>query len=201
MQMLLLKHAQLQLPEPTQIKDECNNFTTVVHDISIDDTTPPAITTCPPAANFEGCSVADITGLTYSASSKTITEAQFTTTGGVASDACGIVSYSYIDTQSGTCLITVTRTFTVTDVCGNASTCQQTITVTDSQPPVITTCPADQTLPGCDISALAGLPVSTVPAPITLADFIAEGGVATDACGITSISYVDVQAGKLSIGH
>ncbi len=38
---------------------------------------------------------------------------------------------------------TITRTWTATDHCGNASSCVQTITVTDSTPPVQTACPAN----------------------------------------------------------
>ena len=39
----------------------------------------------------------------------------------------------------------ITRTWTATDDCGNASTCMQTITVEDMTAPVIT-CPADATV-------------------------------------------------------
>ena len=42
------------------------------------------------------------------------------------------------DAAAGTCPIVVTRTYTVTDACGNFSTYNQTINVDDTTPPAIT---------------------------------------------------------------
>src|SRR5688572_32557919 len=77
----------------------------------------PTITSCAVTRNLEGCDVSVITGPVYSATSASSTEAEFenATNQGVASDACGITSVTYIDVASMTCPIVVTRTWTLTD--------------------------------------------------------------------------------------
>ena len=96
------------------------------------DVTKPLIT-CPAPRSINGCNVSDITvantGLVYSSTLQTITSAQFTTTGASATDSCGVTSWKYQDSQSGTSPIIVSRTFTVTDNSGNTSSCTQTITI------------------------------------------------------------------------
>ena len=55
---------------------------------------------------------------------------------------------------------TITRTWTASDNCGNASSQTQTITVQDTTAPVITYCPASATVEcelGSDYTALAGV--------------------------------------------
>jgi hypothetical protein len=47
------------------------------------------------------------------------------------------------DASSGTCPLVITRTYTITDACGNSTTVTQTINVNDTQAPVIA-CPAAQ---------------------------------------------------------
>jgi len=66
------------------------------------------------------------------------------------SDAVTVTLNEVIST--GTCAnkYTITRTWTATDVCGNASTASQTITVNDNIPPTITACPSNQTF--CSLS-------------------------------------------------
>ena len=71
----------------------------------------------------------------------------------------------------------ITRTYLVTDACGETATCQQTITVDDQILPSFTACPA--------------LPIALVgcnPAPITAAQAIAAAGPATDNCGIPTLT-------------
>ena len=93
----------------------------------------PPVVTCPVALNLTGCDVSAITvansGLVYSSSPTSITLNQYTAAGATASDNCSIASYSYQDTQSGTCPVVVTRTFTATDNSGNSSSCSQLITI------------------------------------------------------------------------
>ena len=48
-------------------------------------------------------------------------------------------------TNSLGCLFAVTRTWQVSDVCGNSATCSQTVTVADTTPPVAT-CASDKTV-------------------------------------------------------
>ena len=68
----------------------------------------------------------------------------------------------------------ITRTWTVTDGCGNDATCEQTIVVEDTIPPAIT-CPADVTLE-CPADTSTG------------ADGTATG---SDTCGSVLITYSD----------
>ncbi|MCK6694604.1 MAG: DUF4082 domain-containing protein, partial [Thermoanaerobaculia bacterium] len=94
-------------------------------------------------------------------------------------------------------IVSVTRTWTVTDLCGNVSlTCEQIITVVDNTAPVIA-CPADVLgIPGCDETAItalsAGFAFSTTPVDVTGAEFITAGGTITEACGVMKATYVDV---------
>lgn len=166
--------------------DNCGNTTTCVQTIVVDDSTPPVIT-CPADAVIE-CDEStspDNTGLAS------------------ATDNCDtdpIVTYSDV-TLAGACPqeYTITRTWIATDACGNSSTCDQTISVEDTTPPLMT-CPADVVLE-CDEStdpvntgmASATDNCDTAPS-ITYTDVTTEGAcpqeytitrtwTATDACG------------------
>ncbi|MBN1388619.1 MAG: gliding motility-associated C-terminal domain-containing protein, partial [Bacteroidales bacterium] len=59
-------------------------------------------------------------------------------TGAAAADNCNIASVTYQDRQSGSCPIVVTRTWRITDNCGNAATVSQTIYIDDTTPPTFT---------------------------------------------------------------
>ncbi len=101
------------------------------------------------------------------------------------------------DVASGTCPTTITRTYKVTDACGNTNSCTQTITVHDTTAPAIT-CSADilvlsTNLNGAPVSftvtatdnCTLGASVNCVPASGSL---FAVGTntvacAATDACG------------------
>jgi hypothetical protein len=89
---------------------------------------------CPPNLNIQGCSPSAITaansGLAYSPVQQAISQAQFSSAGGSASDNCAITSIKYQDTSTGACPI-VTRTFLVSDASGNTASCSQTIAVQD----------------------------------------------------------------------
>lgn len=71
-------------------------------------------------------------------------------------DPAPAITYSDVVNMSG-CggyTGTITRTWTATDVCGNSSSCVQTVTVADTTPPVLSGCPGDITVNadagGCD---------------------------------------------------
>jgi hypothetical protein len=83
--------------------------------------------TCPLAKIIKGCNLSGIGSLAYSEAPVMITVAQLQAEGGNVSAPCGIASITYQDSKSGACpTLMVSRTFTLTDVCGNSTSCQQT---------------------------------------------------------------------------
>lgn len=109
------------------------------------------------------------------------TLAAFLTAGGTASDLCDNSLDYDVDTGplvGGACGGTVTRTYTVTDNCGNTNTCTQVFTVNDNTKPTIT-CPSGSTVQ-CEADVPAG--------PASLAAFITLGGTASDNCD-QSLTY------------
>ncbi|MCI0747562.1 MAG: HYR domain-containing protein [Verrucomicrobia subdivision 3 bacterium] len=114
--------------------DDCGNATTCSQTISVVDTTPAAIVSCPPDEVIE-CPA----------------EPQFGTP--VFSDTCDAdLSVVHADesvsvTLPGKCVVrAVKRTWTATDDCGNATTCSQTISVVDTTPAAVVSCPPDQVI-------------------------------------------------------
>lgn len=120
---------------------ESNNCSTTV---TILDTTPPEIISCPGNTTIECDESAD------PANTGTAT----------ATDVCDpspVVTFSDVTTPS-TCLeeFTITRTWTATDACGNTSSCVQIISVVDTTPPVIDcNAPANITPPDAPVSFTA----------------------------------------------
>jgi hypothetical protein len=112
------------------------------------------IITAPGDYSFEGCDENDISDLPYSDVEVVITLAQLQAAldgGGDASDDIEIDSITYIDVATGDiCSTVVTRTFTVTDGCGNTASDTQTITINDTTAPTFNeTLPLDITVE-CD---------------------------------------------------
>ncbi|HOY33015.1 MAG TPA: hypothetical protein PKW80_14140, partial [Bacteroidales bacterium] len=110
----------------------------------ITDTTPPLLV-CPQNYSIAGCATDVITNLIYSENLQEINDIQFSQSGGLVTDFCGIVYYSYQDSQSGNCPILVSRVFTVRDLAGNSASCMQTISIFDNTMPIFTA-PADITI-------------------------------------------------------
>jgi hypothetical protein len=139
--------------------DACGNQSSCVQTITIDDTTPPVIT-CPGAVTVE-CGQSTAPSQTGYAT---------------ATDNCDASpDITYADVLNG---VVITRTWTATDDGGNSSQCQQTITIEDTTPPVIT-CPAN-TAVECDASTDPGSTGSAT---------------ATDNCDANpSITYADSEA-------
>src|SRR5205823_9912788 len=104
--------------------DQCGNTISRIQLITVRDTTKPTIT-CP----------AD---LVLECPADTSTNANGVAT---AQDACSSVSIRYNDSVATTCgnAKVISRTWTATDACGNASSCVQTITVRDTTSPTIIT--------------------------------------------------------------
>jgi hypothetical protein len=147
--------------------DICNNVSTCVQTITIDDSTVPSLT-CPP-------------NITIQCTASTLPE---NTGSGTSTDNCDTapaVTYTDLTTSSSTCTqeYTITRTWLSTDDCGNTSTCNQIITIDDSTVPGIT-CPVDITIE-CTVSTL---PESTGSA------------TATDNCDVSpAVTYTDITTG------
>ncbi|MGD9494137.1 MAG: hypothetical protein AB7V36_12360, partial [Bacteroidales bacterium] len=130
------------------ITDACGNASTVVHTINVDDNTAPVIAGTLTTTNIEGCGAA-------SAPAAVSTVAALEGMGITVTDACtadGSLTVTSAQTSAGTCPIVVTRTYTITDACGNASTVVHTINVDDNTAPVITGTLAATTVEGCAVA-------------------------------------------------
>jgi hypothetical protein len=115
--------------------DACGNIASQSQTITVNDTTPPLITSFP----------ADLTLSCASA----VPPANDTLV--TATDNCGgTVGISHdpdvVSNQTCPNRFTVTRTYHATDACGNVASQSQTIIVNDITPPLITSFPADLTL-------------------------------------------------------
>ncbi len=109
--------------------------------------------------------------------------AEFEAAGGSAESNCGIDSTTFAfvsqDTIDGIFCLTIERTYSIEDSCGNERTCEQLIIVNDPEPPVIS-CPGN-----VSTECLSDLNMNIV----TIEDFIAAGGTLSDNCGIDSASF------------
>jgi hypothetical protein len=101
--------------------DACGNTSTATQTVVFEDTEAPIFLNAP-AAEASGC------------------EALYEVPEVSAVDNCdGNVEVSYDeDLQTADCVLTLTRTWTAMDECGNVSTAQQVVTATDEQAPAIT---------------------------------------------------------------
>jgi len=102
----------------------------------VNDIIAPVIQNCVPPKTYIAPDVTIISPLVYSETPVVITASSFNNEGGAATDNCSINTYSYRDTRSGTAPIIVNRTFTITDKCGNSSTCIQVITINSVVPDI-----------------------------------------------------------------
>jgi hypothetical protein len=104
--------------------DDCGNVTVAQQNIDVVDTTAPVIA---PYTYYLGINCDEVDSYI----------------GITATDNCGEVHITYVDQlNSGGCLGTLYRVYTVTDDCGNTATAEQFISVIDNQGPVINN-PAD----------------------------------------------------------
>ncbi|KAA5531706.1 HYR-like domain-containing protein, partial [Paenimyroides baculatum] len=98
--------------------------------------------------------------------------------GATATDACGTITWSHnYNGLTGACANTGSAlvTFTATDSCGNASTVQATVTVTDTVAPTFV-----GSLPAAAVTVSCA---SEIPAPAVL--------TATDNCGTATVTLVE----------
>lgn len=107
------------------VVDACNNRDTCIQKIFVVDKTPPQILCAGTNLNPIECT-------------STPNFVQPT----ILSNQCGgKVAITHVDSRSTVgCSTTVQRIYTVTDQCGNSTTCVQEIRMVDTKPPVITNC-------------------------------------------------------------
>ena len=140
-----------------QIDDDCGNTETCTQTIEIHDLTAPSISGTTSPSTVSGCA-------------PTAAPAPETTIAGV--EALGVtiddnctadanLTVTSSETTAGTCPIVVTRTYSITDECGNISTVDHIIDVVDTQAPTITGSLNLITDQGCT-AADATPPVTTV---------------------------------------
>ena len=101
----------------------------------MDDTTPPFIDGSISNITVEGC---DQNAATVPVPANTV--AQLEALGLTIADACtpdNQLLVTHQDAVEGSCPVVITRTYTVTDLCGNESTASYQISVDDTTPPVI----------------------------------------------------------------
>lgn len=196
----------------------CTNTAFCLQVINVDEIAP-QIENCAVTRNVEGCSTSAITGPNFSNTSAASSIAVFedATNQGSISTICGTGTITYIDVATGTCPIVVTRTWSVTDLCGNTVSCAQTINVDDSLAPVVSGAITPTTVEGCEVGS-APAAVATVsaleslPGNLQIADGCTTDGAlmftssqsstgtcpivitriytVTDACNNTSVNVV-----------
>ena len=111
--------------------DSCGNTDTVTQTITVDDTIAPVLAAAPADVTVE-C-IGDVPAMV---------DLGYTDN----CDAAGTVTGSDTAIAGGNCGGTITRTWTITDSCGNVDTVTQTITVDDTIAPVMAAAPADVTV-------------------------------------------------------
>ncbi len=161
---------------------ECNVSITGSVEFTVENL-PPSVT-CATPRNLEGCGTEAITGPAFSTTLTLSSLEVFTnsTNNGLATDDCGIQKVEYQDVLGeGTCPLTVTRTWKITDNSGNYTTCNQTITVDDTQAPAITEVTNDDLVINCDEDDI------TEQINAWLAN--QAGATASDGCGTVNWSH------------
>ncbi len=139
------------------VTDECGNSVILTHLINIDDTQAPVITGSLSVLTIEGCNISAAPATVATAAALEALPGGITITDACTANASLIISSS--DVNAGSCPIVITRTYTLTDECGNSADVIQTINVDDSTPPTFTA-PADVTIfkdAGCGYNASTAL--------------------------------------------
>lgn len=146
------------------LEDESGSMDTCTFIITVTDNLAPVIV-CPDDLDVD-CSFANYTAATDSTS--------FVALGGTLTDGCGISTVTSTSAPVASTTDQFTVTYTATDPNGNASMCSHTVTVIDTESPVIT----------C-VSSI------TVPTPINSCDtlLVITPPTATDNCGDVDTIY------------
>jgi large repetitive protein len=176
--------------------DACGNASSQSQTITVNDQTAPTITSIP-ANNTVSCA-----SLVPAANIGAV----------VATDNCGgsvtiTVAADVITNQSCPNRYTITRTYTATDACGNASSQSQIITVNDQTPPVIAALPAPSTIQcpavpsfataqatdNCGGTVTLNYTDNTTPGNCPQAYTVVRTWTATDLCGNVSTASQTIQ--------
>jgi hypothetical protein len=115
------------------ITDGCGNTTTVNHVFTVTDNTKPTVSGSISATTVEGCTTANAPGAVNSVSALEALTGNLQVGDNCTSDGSLVVTYS--DQSSGSCPITITRTYTISDACGNTNTAVHLIYVDDNTKP------------------------------------------------------------------
>ncbi len=174
--------------------DDCGNTAATTASFIIEDTTDPVIT-CP-ADQFLTCSDDPLP--------LALTIADFITIGGTISDDCSELSeltIGFTNSPIGKEMLnfcaddpadrTLTRTYTITDACGNASTCEQNFIYDQiTTGPVITAVPSDQTI-DCAVNAIPQphLFAFTTECAVEATVTVSESSSGTPGCNGSTIAY------------
>ncbi|MEY3368615.1 MAG: hypothetical protein RI973_1770, partial [Bacteroidota bacterium] len=162
-----------QVTRTYRIEDLCGNMITCTQTVTVDDNTNPVIN-CP-------AGLAALCAITEQAAYTTYT--QFQTAGGSASDNCSLNQASFTlqsaVSNGQSCPETITRTYRISDSCGNQATCTQQIVVNDNTNPVL----------NCPPTITATCQVSELPAYATFTAFQAAGGSLTYSCAANLGSF------------
>ncbi len=131
------------------VTDDCGNTTTATQTINVIDTTDPVLVGVPADETVECDAIPSAAIVT-------------------ATDNCATnLTVNYNETIGTGCPYTITRTWDVTDDCGNTSTATQTINVIDTTDPVLVGVPADETV-ACDAIPAAAIVTATDNCSINL---------------------------------
>ncbi|MDB5251460.1 MAG: hypothetical protein JWP27_629, partial [Flaviaesturariibacter sp.] len=130
--------------------DACGNQTVKTFTVTVTDNEAPSITCAP---NVSNANDAGACGATISLATP------------ATADNCGVQSVTNDHASPFYPVGSTTVTWTVTDIHGNSNTCTQTVTISDTEKPVITTCPAAVSVftnSGCTATGVAlGTPAGT----------------------------------------
>ena len=169
--------------------DACNNSNNTMQTFTYDTDSQGPTIGCPSTINGLACNAAVPNAHTSIGA--------FLAAGGTVSDNCSAnnqlsISHNDVDSGLNSCnnpSRTIQRTYTITDVCNNSSSCVQSINfLPDTQNPVISATVPNQTSIAC------GAPL---PSPYTtIVAFENAGGSVTDNCSVISIGSVDSDNGN-----
>ena len=117
-----------------------------------------------------------------------------------SADNCGTTTVSYADAITPgycPCDYTITRTWTATDACTTV-TCDQIITVQDLTPPVVSGCPSNIVLTGCNQNATWTPPTATSACGGTVTTSSTHNPGAAFPVGTTTVTYTFTDAHNIS---